>query len=38
MSGSMQMRFELKDPDINIVRQYDDTLQINVVSQPGQTP
>lgn len=38
MSGSMQMRFELKDPDTNIVRQYDDTLQINVVSQPGQTP
>ena len=34
-SGSLQMRFELKDPDTNVTRIYDDTIQLQVTPKPG---
>jgi len=34
-SGPLQMRFELKDPDTNITRVYNDTIEIQVGPQPG---
>jgi hypothetical protein len=37
-SGTMTMRFELKDPDTNITRVYDDTLQLAVAPAEGATP
>ena len=34
-SGSMRMRFELKDPDTNVTRIYDDSIQLQVTPKPG---
>lgn len=38
-SGSMKMRFELKDPDTNVTRIFDDTIQLQVTPKaPAATP